>query len=101
MSKASRPYKEGLLKSLKDPHEAAAYLTAALEDGSPEVFLLALRNVAEAHGMTSIAEGAQLNRVSLYRMLSEKGNPQLSSLSALLDQLGLRLAVEVSDPVAA
>lgn len=101
MSKASRPYKEGLLKSLKDPDEAAAYLTAALEDGSPDVFLLALRNVAEAHGMKSVAEGAQLNRVSMYRMLSDRGNPHLSSLSAVLHQLGLRLAVEVSDTVAA
>jgi len=101
MSKASRPYTEGLLESLKDPGEAAAYLTAALEDGSPDVFLLALRNVAEAHGMKSVAEGAQLNRVSMYRMLSDKGNPQLSSLSAVLHQLGLRLAVEVSDTVAA
>ena len=101
MTKASRPYKEGLLKSLKDPNEAAAYLTAALEDGSPDVFLLALRNVAEAHGIKTVAEGAQLNRVSMYRMLSEKGNPQLSSLLAVLQQLGLRLAVEVSDTVAA
>lgn len=101
MSNASRPYKEGLLKSLKDPSEAAAYLSAALEDGTPEVFLLALRNVAEAHGMTKVAEGAQLNRVSMYRMLSEQGNPQLDSLSAVLHQLGLRLAVEVDDVVAA
>ena len=101
MSKASRPYREGLLEDLKDPEEAAAYLTAALEDGSPDVFLLALRNVAEAHGMKSVAEGAQLNRVSMYRMLSETGNPQFSSLSAVLQQLGLRLAVQVGDTVAA
>lgn len=101
MSKASRPYRDGLLKSLKDPNEAAAYLTAALEDDSPDVFLLALRNVAEAHGMKSVAEGAQLNRVSMYRMLSDKGNPQLSSLSAVLQQLGLRLSVEVGNSVAA
>mgnify|MGYP001600588167 CR=1 FL=1 len=101
MSKASRPYKESLLEDLKDPNEAAEYLTAALEDGSPEVFLLALRDVAEAHGMQRLAEGAQLNRESMYRMLSDQGNPQLSSLTAVLRQLGLRLAVEVNDPVAA
>ena len=51
--------------------------------------------------MTNVAEGAQLNRVSMYRMLSEQGNPQLDSLSAVLHQLGLRLAVEVDDSVAA
>ena len=101
MSKVSRPYKESLLEDLKDPSEAAEYLTASLEDADPEVFLLALRDVAEAHGMKRLAEAAQLNRESMYRMLSEHGNPQLSSLSAVLHQLGLRLAVEVGDPVAA
>ncbi len=99
MTKASRPYKTGLLEDLKDPKEAAEYLTAALEDDSPDVFLLALRNVAEAHGMKKLAEGAELNRESMYRMLSEQGNPQLSSLTAVLQQLGLRLLVEVDDPV--
>lgn len=101
MSKASRPYKESLLEDVKDREEAAAYLTAALEDGSPDVFLLALRDVAEAHGMKRLAEGAQLNRESMYRMLSDQGNPQLSSLTAVLQELGLRLAIQASDPVAA
>jgi probable addiction module antidote protein len=100
MNRASRPYKESLLEDLKDPNEAAEYLTAALEDGSPDVFLLALRDVAEAHGMKRLAESAQLNRESMYRMLSDQGNPQLSSLTAVLHQLGLRLAVEVNEPVA-
>ena len=101
MTKASRPYKAGLREDLTDPSEAAEYLTAALEDGSPDVFLLALRNVAEAHGMKRLAEGAELNRESMYRMLSEQGNPQLPSLTSVLHQLGLRLSVEVDDPVAA
>ena len=101
MSKASRPYKESLLEDLKDPKEAAEYLTAALEDDSPDVFLLALRDVAEARGIKPLAESAQLNQESMYRMLSDQGNPQFSSLTAVLRQLGLRLSVEVSDPVAA
>ncbi len=93
----SKSYQEELIESLKDPEEAAEYLTAALEDGDPEVFLLALRDVAEARGggMTKLAEKAKLNRENLYRMLSEKGNPELYSLGALLDALGFRLAVKV------
>jgi probable addiction module antidote protein len=101
MSKASRPYRDGLLEDLQDSSEAAAYLTAALEDGSPDVFLLALRDVAAAHGMTRLADGAQLNRESMYRMLSEQGNPQLSSLTSILQQLGLRLSIGVEEPVPA
>ena len=59
------------------------------------MFLLALRNVADAQGMKTVARKAQLNRENLYRMLSEQGNPQLGSLTALLDALNLRLAITV------
>ena len=46
----TKNYQEELIEDLKDPSEAANYLNAALEDADPEVFLLALRDVAEAHG---------------------------------------------------
>jgi len=89
-----RNYRDSLRESLKDPKEAEAYLNASLEENDPELFLLALRNVAEAQGgMSKFAKKAKLNRESLYRMLSEKGNPQLDSLSQLLDVMGFRLAV--------
>jgi probable addiction module antidote protein len=87
-------YKIGLLEDLQDPNEAIAYLNAALEDDDPRIFLLALRDVAEAKGMSEVARGSQLNRENLYRMLSLNGNPQLSSLTALLRSIGLRLAIQ-------
>lgn len=99
MSKTSRPYKPELLKALQDPLEAAEYLNAALEEDMNELFLLALRNVAEAYGMTRLAEDAQLNRESMYRMLSVKGNPQFTSLISILRQLGLKLSVQVKESV--
>ena len=73
-----------------------AYLNAALAEDDPEVFLLALRDVARTRegGLAGLAEAAQLNREHLYRMLSENGNPELRSLEALLDALGFRLSVE-------
>ena len=94
MNLSTVSYLEGLKESLKDPAEAAAYLDAALEDGDQEVFLLALRDVAEARGLTAVAQESQLNRENLYRMLSREGNPHLSSLNALLKSMGLRLAIE-------
>ena len=90
----TRDYRDSLRESLKDPKEAEAYLNASLEENDLELFLLALRNVAEAQGgMSKFARKAKLNRESLYRMLSEEGNPQLDSLSQLLDVMGFRLAV--------
>ncbi len=98
MSKATTSYSEGLMKDLADPEEAAAYLNAALEEGSQEIFLMALRDIADAKGMARLSKKSKLNRVSLYRMLSGKGNPQLSSLATILKNIGLRLAVEVREP---
>jgi probable addiction module antidote protein len=98
MSEPWVDYKVGLLKALQDPEEAIGYLNAALEDGDQQVFLLALRDVAEARGLSQVARDAQLNRENLYRMLSPNGNPQLSSLTALLRSIGLRLAIQPDQP---
>ena len=91
----SKSYQNSLIESLKDPTEAAEYLNAALEDGEPEVFLLALRDVVDSYGgMGKLAASTSLNRENLYRMLSTKGNPEFFSLSTVLDAVGFRLAVE-------
>ena len=96
MSKTTENYEDGLKESLLNPEEAAAYLSAALEENDQEVFLLALRDITEARGFTKMAQNTLLNRENLYRMLSSKGNPQLSSLTTLLDSVGLRLSVQVA-----
>jgi probable addiction module antidote protein len=93
MKGTSVPYETGLAEDLCDPEEVVAYLNAAIEDGSQELFLLALRDVAVARGISSVANQTKLNRENVYRILSAQGNPQLSSLVALLDGLGLMLAV--------
>jgi probable addiction module antidote protein len=98
MKSATTSYQDGLMKDLADTNEAAAYLNAALEDGSKDIFLLALRDIAEAQGIAKLSKKTKLNRESMYRMLSGRGNPQLSSLTAILENIGLRLSVEVRKP---
>lgn len=84
-------YTKRLLKDLKDLDYAAGYLTAALEEGA-DVFLLALRDVAKAQGgITLLARATKLNRENFYAMFSPKGNPRLSSMTAILDKLGLAI----------
>jgi probable addiction module antidote protein len=95
MNEITVKYEVGLKEALTNPEEAAAYLNAALEENDQEIFLLALRDIAESRGFTRVAQDTLLNRENLYRMLSSTGNPQLSSLNALLRSIGLRLAVEV------
>ena len=84
-------YKKNLLKRLENLDYAAGYLTECLEQGEAE-FLLGLRDVVEAHGgVGQLAKVAKLNRESLYRLLSKKGNPRLSSLASVLGGLGIEL----------
>jgi probable addiction module antidote protein len=94
MTKPYTNYEDGLKKALTDPIEASEYLNESLESGSQDIFLMALRDVANARGFTQIARDTSLNRENLYRILSEKGNPQLSSLKNILDSLGLRLTIK-------
>lgn len=98
MPKRVRNYEQDLGKRLQDPEYAAGYLNSVLEDtevGNKERFLLALRDVAKAHGMTKLAQDADMAREAMYRALSEEGNPELDTLTSLLDAVGLRLSVEV------
>lgn len=92
--KKSRTYQPDLIESLRNSGEAEEYMNAALEEDDPELCLLALRNVAEAQGgVAQLTDKAKLNHESLYRMLSDRGNPEFRSLDALLHALGFRLAV--------
>ena len=85
-------YHEDLMETLRNPVERAEYINAALEDGDPKVLLMALRHVAESTGgMRSLSVKAKLSRETLYRTLSPRGNPELSSLERIFSGLGLAL----------
>lgn len=81
---------------LRDEADIAAYLEAVLEDGDARIVPVALRTVADAvGGMSALATRTGLSRETLYRTLSDKGNPRLDTLAAILEAFGLRLAVAV------
>ena len=87
-------YDDLLMDMLKDQERALAYLNAALDEQDPRIFLVALRNVTQAQGgIAKVAARSGLNRESLYRALSEKGNPSVQTLAAVLGALGARLGV--------
>jgi probable addiction module antidote protein len=91
MPKRTSAYAPWLAGKLKDPRVAVDYLRASAT--SPEGLLKALRKVAEAHRVSKIAEAAELQRESVYHMLSEDGNPRLDSLWGILHAMGLRISV--------
>lgn len=92
--KLTGDFEEYLIEELKDPELASEYLNAAIEDGDIRVFLMALGQIAKARGMTRISKKTGLNRENIYRIVSERGNPQIKSIAALLDAVGLRMRTE-------
>jgi probable addiction module antidote protein len=58
--------------------------------------LLALRHLAQAHGIAKVAKAAGIERESLYRALSASGNPRFSTLVAVTKAIGLRLTVQAA-----
>jgi probable addiction module antidote protein len=94
--KASASHDEAIVRRLqKDPEFAAEYLKAALEDDDdPGDLLIALRHLAQAQGIAKVAKAAGIERESLYRALSLRGNPRLSTLVAVTKAIGLKLTVE-------
>jgi probable addiction module antidote protein len=97
----SASYDDLLMEMLQDEERALAYLNAALDEQDPGIFLTALRNVTQAQGgIAKVAARSGLNRESLYRALSKKGNPSVQTLTAVLGALGARLAVAGIKPQA-
>src|SRR5205807_9981855 len=96
MPKRVRSYKAAQQERLKNSAYAAEYINAAIEAGDEAALLLALRNVAEAKGINSVATQAGVSRESVYRMLSKAGNPCYASLRGILGALGLQFKIQPS-----
>ncbi len=85
MIKSSRPHDDAVVELLRaEPAFADEYLSTALDEvnqaGGREALLAALRHIAEAQGMATVADRAGIPRESLYRALSTKGNPTIKTL---------------------
>lgn len=87
-----RTYDEYLDEVLRDPTDAAMYLTAAAEYNDPPFLLDALASVARAHGLSAMAKRISLSRMGLYKSLSRSGNPQLKTFMGILKAAGIQLA---------
>lgn len=99
IEKLTSSYEEWLIESLQDKKEATVFLEVAFEefqkDSDIEALLLALRHVAEAQGgISQLSRKTRLNRESLYKTLSKKGNPRLQTFGVVLKGLGFQLSIK-------
>ena len=80
---------------LRTPQDRARFLELTIEetDGDPKAILSALNTIARSEGMTKVARQTGLSRESLYKALSETGNPEFSTIYKVIDALGLSIRV--------
>lgn len=79
---------------LDSDESIAAYLSATLEEDDPEMFLVALKTVARARGMTQLAKDAGLGRESLYKALAPGAKPRYDTILKVVRALGITLHAE-------
>jgi probable addiction module antidote protein len=84
-------------KYLDSDEAITVFLEDILESGDPKVIAAGLGDVARAKGMSELAAKAGLSRESLYRALSEDGNPRLDTLMKVLGALGVKLSLAPVD----
>ncbi|WP_395405265.1 DNA-binding protein [Pseudoduganella sp. UC29_106] len=96
MAKTYRSHDEATIEMFqKDPALAAEYLNDVLATGDEVDLMMALRYLSNAFGgVQEVARRADANPNTMYRTLSKQGNPSLKTLRAVLNAMGLRLAVQ-------
>ena len=89
-------YRVSLLKRLRDPEYAAGYLTEVLANESQSAFLIALKDIMDAHAesISALSSRTGVTRQGVYGALSRSGNPKLYTVRQVLGSLGLCLAVK-------
>ena len=93
-----KSYRDDLLKRLNNTEYAAEYLEHTLAGGDNGAFLVALKDVIDARGgIGNLARELHIARPSLYKILSQRGNPTLETLQKILQPLGLRVSIALEE----
>ena len=82
-----------IAEHLNSPEDIRAFLQEVVETGDESDFIHALNTAARAKGMTEVAKAVGVTRASLYKSLSEGGNPNFSTISKVTKALGCKLSV--------
>ena len=93
MTPKSKTVPYDVAEQLRTPEEMAAYLDAWFAEAPEDAagIARALGDIARAKGMTQVSKDAGLSRESLYKSLSESGNPSFATILKVAHALGLRL----------
>jgi probable addiction module antidote protein len=76
---------------LQTQEDIAAYLEAALEEGDPELIIVALKDIARCQTMKQIIEQNNKQNDNVYQALLTDNNLDLATMLKALKMFGLRL----------
>lgn len=82
-----------IAEHLQTENDIRDFLNEVAATGNESDFIHALSTAARAMGMTEVAKKAGVTRASLYKSLSENGNPRFETISKVTKALGCRLMV--------
>ncbi len=80
---------------LETDEDIREFLCESAQNATPEEFIHALNTAARAKGMTEVAKQAGVTRASLYKSLSEDGDPKFSTIIKVIKALGLEMHIQV------
>jgi probable addiction module antidote protein len=80
-------------ETLETERDISGYLAEAFQDGDPAIVRAAMANVARSRNMAAIARDMGISTRGLYKMLSENGNPEFSSVQKFLHAIGVRMSI--------
>ncbi len=83
---------------LDNEETIAAYLSAMLEEDDPEMFLVAIKDIARARGMTQLAKDTGMGRESLYKALAPGAKPRYDTILKVVRALGVTLHATPTPP---
>ena len=81
---------------LKNHEDMVAYLDAAMEEGDPQLITAVIGDIARAKGMALVAKDTGLRRESLYKALSQDGNPEFATVMKVIKSVGIHLRASVN-----
>ena len=91
MAITAKPF--DIAEYLETDEDIWEFLAEVLATGTTSDFIHALNTAARAKGMTEVARQAGVTRASLYKSLSEDGNPRFETISKIVEALGGRLSI--------
>lgn len=81
---------------LQTDADIQGFLKEVANTGDSSDFIHALNITARAKGMADIAKQIGVSRASLYKSLSENGNPRFDTISKVCEALGVKLYVDAT-----